>query len=302
MADSLFGPYIGNPNIARQAIRARELAQQRSAETLPDPRTYGFTQGLLGTSPDQLGMSVLSQNTQPARQAAEAGFAANTALSLAPLMQGIAKGTKLIDNIFSSIENTKALKVAQESNTFTRNSSGYGFGRLMGYPQEKGTPVDKLFSNFADNLKTESAKEQFRENMLKRASSFHPADRSKNNITSSFDFGSYQGILETNPRTGATKILVKDGKETVAAAKLDKGMLDSIAVNNEYKGNEIGKNLLKFIDDSNIGNIYEVPDRSPGFVSIQKKILSEKTPSSPMPVNSSPTNPAYGDPFTDTTR
>jgi hypothetical protein len=106
MADGLFGPYIGNPNIARQVARARQLEQQRSAETLPDPRTYGFTQGLLGTRPDQLGMSVLSQNTQPAIQAAELGFAANTALGVAPLIGGLIKGAKSLPEIIQSMRPT----------------------------------------------------------------------------------------------------------------------------------------------------------------------------------------------------
>ena len=297
MADGLFGPYIGNPNIARQVARARQLAQQRDVNTLPDPKTYGFVQGLLGTPPDQLGMSVLNPNAESARQNAEIGFSVNTALGVAPAIKGI----QSIDNILSSVKNAKAFKIAQDANTFTSQSSGYGFGRRMGYPQARGTPIDKLFSNFADNIKTEEAKEQFRESMLKRASSFHNADKSNKNITTSFDFNSYDGMLETNPRTGATKILIKDGEETVAAARLDKGMIDSIAVNKEYKGNNIGSDLLKFIDESKIGNIYEVPDRSPSFVKIQKKVLSEKTPVSPTPVESID-NTMYKDPFTDTIR
>jgi len=108
MADGLFGAYIGNPNIARQAIRARELAQQRSAETLPDPRTYGFVQGLLGTRPDQLGMSVLSENTQPARQAAELGFAANTALSVAPMMQGLYRTARSLPEMIQQMRGVPA--------------------------------------------------------------------------------------------------------------------------------------------------------------------------------------------------
>lgn len=297
MADGLFSPYIGNPNIARQVARARQLAQQRDVNTLPDPKTYGFVQGLLGTPPDQIGMSVLNPNAESARQNAELGFSVNTALGVAPAIKGI----QSIGNILSSVKNAKAFKTAQDANTFTSQSSGYGFGRRMGYPQPKGTPIDKLFSNFADNIKTEEAKEQFRESMLKRASSFHNSDKSNKNITTSFDFNSYDGMLETNPRTGATKILIKDGEETVAAARLDKGMIDSIAVNKEYKGNNIGSDLLKFIDESKIGNIYEVPDRSPSFVKIQKKVLSEKTPVSPTPVESID-NTMYKDPFTDTIR
>jgi len=108
MADGLFGPYIGNPNIARQVARSRELAQQRSAETLPDPRTYGFAQGLLGTRPDQLGMSVLSENTQPARQAAELGFVANTALSVAPMMQGLYRTARSLPEMIQQMRGVPA--------------------------------------------------------------------------------------------------------------------------------------------------------------------------------------------------
>jgi hypothetical protein len=291
------GAYYGNPNIQRQGEKARQIAQQRNVSDIADPRTYGFMQGLFGTAPDQLGYSVFDDpaTKQAAQQAADVGFVGGLLTSVIPL----AKGIQSIGNIASFIKNDKVLKTAQDANTFTSKSANLGFGRLMGYPQEKGTPINKLFSNFADNIKSDEAKDRFREDMLKRASTFHPSDQSKKNITSSFDFNSYDGILETNPRTGATKILIKNGDETVAAAKLDKGMLDSIAVNKDYKGNNIGADLLKFIDESKIGNIYEVPDRSPSFVKIQKKVLSEKIPIEPMPVESLQ-NTIYSDPFGNT--
>jgi hypothetical protein len=95
MADGLFGgggAYFGNPNIARQGARARELAQERNAETLPDPRTYGFVQGLLGTNPDELGMSVLSPNTAPAKEAAYYGAQLSNALGIAPVLSPAVKG------------------------------------------------------------------------------------------------------------------------------------------------------------------------------------------------------------------
>lgn len=91
MADGLFGgggAYFGNPNIARQGARARELAQQRNAETLPDPRTYGFVQGLFGSSPENLEMSVLSPNTQAAKEAAYYGAQLGNALAIAPVATG----------------------------------------------------------------------------------------------------------------------------------------------------------------------------------------------------------------------
>lgn len=163
----------------------------------------------------------------------------------------------------------------------------------MGYPQEKGTPIDKLFANFANNIKTDAAKEQFRASMLDRAQSF----RGSKPLTTEFDFNGYKGFLDTN-RLGDTRIRIKDGDDLVAAARLDKGMLDSIAVSEKYKGQELGKSLLDFIDKAKIGNIYEVPDRSPGFIKIQKALLLDREKIAP--VQPQTMSPMYIDPFSDT--
>lgn len=95
MADGLFGgggAYFGNPNIARQGVRARELAQQRDVNTLPDPRTFGFVSGFLGTAPDQLDMSVLNPNAQAVKDAAYYGYQTGNALQIAPIVTGIGRG------------------------------------------------------------------------------------------------------------------------------------------------------------------------------------------------------------------
>ena len=288
MATGMFsGAYIGNPNIQRQGERARALAQQRDVNTLPDQQTYAAVQGLFGTPPDQMGFSVLNPQYQSIMQTAQPAFALGTALTFSPMV-----GRKVIGNILESVTNKNALALAQANNTFTRNSEGYGFGRRMGYPQEKGTPIDRLFANFADNLKTYSAKEQFREKMLDRAQSF----RDKKSLTTEFDFNGYKGFLDTS-KFGNTRVRIKDGDELVAAAKLDKGMLDSIAVSEKYKGKEIGKGLLDFIDEAKIGNIYEVPDRSPGFIKIQKELLLDREKALPTPTTELP---MYTDPFGNT--
>jgi len=109
MADGLFGgggAYFGNPNIARQGVRARELAQQRDVNTLPDPRTYGFVSGLLGTPPDQLGMSVLNPNAQAAKDAAYYGYQTGNALQIAPVVAGIARGIKAVPAIINEMRST----------------------------------------------------------------------------------------------------------------------------------------------------------------------------------------------------
>jgi hypothetical protein len=109
MADGLFGgggAYFGNPNIARQGVRARELAQQRDVNTLPDPRTFGFVSGLLGTAPDQLGMSVLNPNAQAAKDAAYYGYQAGNALQIAPAVAGIVRGAKAIPAMVNEMRST----------------------------------------------------------------------------------------------------------------------------------------------------------------------------------------------------
>jgi ribosomal protein S18 acetylase RimI-like enzyme len=290
VADGLFGTgaFIGNPNIQRQGARARELAQRRDVNTLPDPRTYAAVAGLFGTAPDQMGFSVLHPQYQQIQQVALPAFVAGTALSFTPAI-----GKNIASNVLESVTNKNALALAQANNTFTSNSYGYGFGRRMGYPQEKGTPIEKLFANFADNIKSDEAKSQFRQSMLNRAQNF----RSSKALTTEFDFNGYKGFLDTN-RFGDTRIRIKDGDDVVAAARLDKGMLDSIAVSEKYKGQEIGKDLLDFIDRTKIGNVYEVPDRSPGFVKIQKSLLLDRKKEGVDPTV--PTPLTYIDPFGNT--
>lgn len=93
-SDELTQPYLGNPNVAKQAEQIRLLAQQRSAENLPDPRTYGFMQGLFGINPDQLGMSVLSPNTNKAQEAAGYGYQLSNLAQMVPAVKGLFSAVK----------------------------------------------------------------------------------------------------------------------------------------------------------------------------------------------------------------
>jgi len=85
------GAFVGYPQLQRQAAKMRTAAQGRIPENLPDPRTYGFVSGLLGTSPDQLGMSVLSPNTQAAKEAAYYGYQLGNAAQIAPAVTPAAR-------------------------------------------------------------------------------------------------------------------------------------------------------------------------------------------------------------------
>lgn len=139
MADGLFGgggAYFGNPNIARQGVRARELAQQRDINTLPDPRTYGFVSGLLGTPPDQLGMSVLNPNAQAAKDAAYYGYQTSNALQIAPAIAGVVRGAKALPAMIREMSSTslpakstssiQALELAQQRAALPVEQGGLG--------------------------------------------------------------------------------------------------------------------------------------------------------------------------------
>lgn len=88
------GAYTGNPNIARQGARARQIAQARNVSDIADPRTYGFMQGLLGSAPDQLGYSVFDdpETRRAAQQAAEVGFVGGGLLGSIPVLGPALKG------------------------------------------------------------------------------------------------------------------------------------------------------------------------------------------------------------------
>lgn len=136
MADGLFsgGAYFGNPNIARQGARARELAQQRSVDTLPDPRTYGFMSGLFGANPFELGMSALNPNAQAAKEAAYYGAQIGNALAIAPAVRGVVKGVQAIPSLMYEMRPTQlplqwyhgtsseAAKAIRESGKFSPNA------------------------------------------------------------------------------------------------------------------------------------------------------------------------------------
>jgi predicted GNAT family acetyltransferase len=86
------GAFFGNPNIQRQGARARALAGQRDVNTLADPRTYAIVQGLLGTAPDQMGLSVLNPDYEKIRKAAEPAFALGLLGQASPLLAPLTKG------------------------------------------------------------------------------------------------------------------------------------------------------------------------------------------------------------------
>lgn len=72
--DDETGPVFSNPQIRRQGKKTRALAAQRDVNTLPDPRTYAFVDGLMGTAPDQQGFSALHPDLASIQDAGKSGF------------------------------------------------------------------------------------------------------------------------------------------------------------------------------------------------------------------------------------
>jgi len=64
----------------------------RDVNTLPDPKTYAVTSGLLGTPPDQMGFSVMNPKYKEIMDVANPAFAAGTALQVAPALQALGVG------------------------------------------------------------------------------------------------------------------------------------------------------------------------------------------------------------------
>jgi hypothetical protein len=97
--------YVGYPQLQRQANKMRLAQMGRIPENLPDPKTYGFISGLFGTSPDQLGMSVLSPNTAPAKDAAYYGYQLGNLSQIAPAVAPAIKnvGKAAVEGIDAAI-------------------------------------------------------------------------------------------------------------------------------------------------------------------------------------------------------
>ena len=84
-------PAFGNPNLARQVARTRALQAARSNDvnTLPDPQTYAFMQGLLGESPDQMGFSPMNPDYAKIMGRGEQGMLAGTVSMVGPTAKAI---------------------------------------------------------------------------------------------------------------------------------------------------------------------------------------------------------------------
>lgn len=142
--------YFGNPNIARQGAKARQMAQARSVSNIADPRTYGFMQGLLGTAPDELGYSVFDnpETKQAAQRAAEIGLIGGGLLGSVPIIGSALRSYGRMSapkNIASPYPQQAALDLAQKRAALPIERGGLGLpadntpqmrARAMNYTNE----------------------------------------------------------------------------------------------------------------------------------------------------------------------
>jgi hypothetical protein len=175
------------------------------------------------------------------------------------------------------VTDSGGLDQAQKNNTFkyVEGDTTKGYGNMIGYPQAAGTPIEKLFSNFADSkTSTPEQLSEFRSSMFGRANA--KIENFKNDPVHTQIDALPNGlqVRVDAAESGGTRMQVIDGSEVVGAARVKNGMIDSIAVVESAKGKGIGVDMLRYMDENGIANIREVPDRSPGFVKAQKEVLS----------------------------
>jgi hypothetical protein len=222
---------------------------------------------------------VVSPTRRPLAELA-AGFALPASASIKTMMyaaKDAQAARKATQAAATAEENLQGLTKAQENNTFKfdRGDMSKGYGRRMGYPQPVGTSSDKLFSNFADEIKKPDLAANFRENILNRALANPKAFEKDKVLTTTLPFKNDMSLVIEAANEGGTRVqVIKDGMP-VAAARLKNGLLDSIGVHESAKGQQIGSDLLEFIYNTKIGNALEVPDRSPGFIKIQKELVKK---------------------------
>lgn len=172
----------------------------------------------------------------------------------------------------------KAVELAQKNNTFKGQAPGAG--RTVGFTQDRNTPVENLFSNYAeDAFRTEETARKFRQDVFNRANQ-NPAQFKLDPVETHSEVfrvnGAYTLQIDA-ANSGNTRVrLLDSGGKTVAVAGVRKGMIDAIATDESAKGKQLGRALLSELDRKGIANIYEVPDRSPGFVSAQRDVISAK--------------------------
>lgn len=288
MANNFFSPVKENFNALTDVINRGTIAGTIGApvdlaNTVLNTIGLGSKNPIMGS--EWIGQKmedtgIVSSKRRPlAELAAGLAIPASTAIKTMLFAAKDAKAAKIASTAAKSIEEKLAgVKKAQENNTYqySKDYSKYGYGRRMGYPQPAGTSVEKLTSNFANTREMENPNRQaiFREQMLDRALKPLRVLKGDTIETSVLPFrNDMELVIEATNKNTRLQVIKND--VPIAAARLENGMLDSIGVHETEKGNKIGSDLLQFIHDSKIGNIFEVPDRSPGFVKIQKEIIAK---------------------------
>jgi len=156
--------YVGYPQLQRQANRMRLAQMGRIPENLADPRTYGFVKGLLGTTPDELGMSVLSPNTAPAKDAAYYGYQLSNLGQIAPAMMPATKaGLRLAGNAVNDamVYGTGPLARITPQPMRMADVSEYGMSHRPMTIQQGAAPLHDLSNAFDETIYSKNALQNY---------------------------------------------------------------------------------------------------------------------------------------------
>lgn len=173
----------------------------------------------------------------------------------------------------------EALSLARQKNTFDGRGSS-----MEGKSQPEDTPLDKLFSNFADvkaqypdNWRDNTGRgrtvQQAREEEMARLRTEMMARADRDSPWSQTVSVSPDMELSVT-LTGDVRLRGYSEGEHVASLRIVRGKVDSIA--STVSGTDVPKKLLQFAYDNDLANVRQVPDRSPGFVKLQREVLANK--------------------------
>ena len=272
------GIYTYNEATADLDIRTPEAR-------LWDVGTFALSRAFVATAPVTKPVTAgLDKAIDAERKAIQGTQEVPTEITYTPVQTGVKTETKAPDLAgmrYTPISDVadEALVVAQKGNTFT--GQAIGAGTIVGKTQAKGTPVEELTANFATAPMSPTRLDKFRGDMFKRANAdlkgnvLSTTQKLDDTIEVRLATAQRYDTMEAKTHVDTRVQLVKDG-EVIGAARIQDGMLDSIAIAKGAKGQDLGYKLLRWLDDNKVANVDEVPDRSKGFVAIQKRVIADR--------------------------
>lgn len=138
------------PHLMRQGRKIREAGAKRDANTVADPKTLAFVNGLLGEAPDEQGFSALHPDLEGIKEAAKAGFLLSIFSPFSKVTKGLPVGASIKDvgkraarnakktstaTVFDDVsDGREAMKLAREGAHLKQTPDG----QYVGAPRSEG--------------------------------------------------------------------------------------------------------------------------------------------------------------------